>query len=387
MTKKIKIEVKDIDKLEFSLSSDAEKGDYISLSEMEQISFDNLRETLKNNKTNIIASIWEENKNSVIASSQEFKELESKLQSIDKEKIELENKLTNEYNKKLAELNLELVKKDSEISNLENQKKLEITNSILIKEKELEEKYASIVKEKDDEIQKMEMRRNLLNIKEIGEDLERWMTSEASNYLSLPNVVHRKANTVLDGTKPDFIFEILNDDKSILTSVTVEAKSEALRGASTKKKNVDHIEKLESDRKKNNSEYSLLVTELEKEDDFIFKKVGEYENMYMVRPRYYIPFLQLIYNLSMKQNEFNDLQIDFKDKQDILNEFEEFKAELIETTMNKIASNFEDINKEADKIISSAEKIMSKTRTADKHLGTLENKVNKFKIQKLVDKM
>ncbi len=503
MAKKIKLELKNINNLEFTLLENAESGDYVSLKEVEQVSFDKLLSELKDKKDDLIKDIWEKEKDSLLRNSEEFNELKENLQAetnklrdlksnkdleivelrkdiIAKEneiqsRIDLEKqKLNSDWMTKVKDLENEIVNKDAimkskineevsqakldlekeleklkanemslsnkikedklnyesrmndlkehfeskessikeiairdeaekykdEINNLKNEisKKevvinsansnfeLRLKNSLYEKERELETKYNEIIKEKDEEFNKLEMRRNLLNIKEIGEDLERWMTSEASNYLSYPNTSHKKANQTIDNTKPDFIFEIFNDDGSILSSVTIEAKSETLN-AKTKKHNNEHIEKLDSDRRKNNTEYALLVTELEKEDDFIFKRVGEYKDMYMVRPKYYVPFLQLIYNLTLKRKEIDEIQIDFKEKQDILREFEEFKNDILEVTMSKINSNFEDIQKEANKVLTSAEKIISKTRTAEGHLSTLENKFNKFKINKLVDKI
>lgn len=485
MSKKIKIELKNIDNLEFVIKEDANKGDYFSLNELEQVTFDSLRKDLKLEKDKIIAEIWENEKEKIIYSSKEFRDmkeeldnhkslkeieinnLKNKLDNIKNEKemefnakveklnlissnkidnlqVELNNikkEKESELNAKILEINLNndniVNKLKTELSNVNNElnsfkqqmnlekensisklklelseryrakiddlekniysletnnknildnKKHEIENAILTTENKLNNKHNDLISEKDKVINELESRRNLLNIKEIGENLERHMQSDASNNLSYPNTQFKKANDVIEGTKPDFIFEVLNDDKSILTSVTIEAKSETLN-AKTKKKNNDHLEKLDSDRKKNNSEYALLVTELEKEDEFIFKKVGQYDNMYMVRPRYFVPFLQLVYNLSQKQMEISKLEIDFKEKQDILNEFEQFKTDVVETTLSKMTSKIETINKEAEKIISSTNKITESSRILESHLSTIENKFNKFKINKLIDKM
>lgn len=411
MSKKIKLKIKDVEKLEFFLDEDATKGDYVSLTELEQVSFDSLKNEIKSNEKRLFDEHWEDNKDSYIRNSEEFREIQDKIESQkianDNEKRNLENELI-EYKSKIESINRENeLKIDSAVNNeaskfkdvqyrLESEikdLKYQIENQENKKESDLARlelkmntEFNELIREKENIINELEQRKSSLNIKNIGEDLERWITTEASNGLSLPNTKFTKANKVIEGTKPDFIFEILNDDDSILSSVTLEAKSELLNGK-TKTKNSDHYEKLESDRKKNNTEYSLLVSELEKEDAFLFKKVGEYKNMYVVRPQFFVSFLQIIYNLEMKKNEFVGTEINFKEKQEILREFEDFKTDFIEVTMLKLVKNYEDIVAEAGKIIANANKIIEKTRTSTSHLTALENKLNKFKIEKVLSKM
>ncbi len=437
MSKKINVKLIDQQTLKFELTDDAQKGDYVVLSEIEQISFDEIANQLNERRNDLIKQIWEREKNNVLRNSEEYKELDdklkeaqknieviklnvereydSKINELNKEKLDLnhkiesiqreqesfkeqvqlklqaeisnkESELKSTHMDQLRELENKIIEQKSKIETLNNNKQLELENKKLETERQIEDKYKSIIEEKNNTINELENRRNLLNIKEIGEELENFMKSEASNNLSLPNTRFIKSNDVIDGTKPDFIFDVLSPDGGKITSVTIEAKSETLN-AKTKKKNDDHIEKLNSDRNKQGSEYALLVTELEKDDEFIFKKVGEYQNMYMVRPRYFIPFLQLIYNVSQKEVELNNLQIDFKDKQEILEEFESFKNFVIENTMANIAKNIEEIQNQADKAIVANTKIIDRARIMSTHMATLENKFMTFKIQKLVDKM
>ncbi len=481
MSKKIEVSIKNINKLEFTLEQDANKGDYICLSQLSEISFDQLKEELISNKTKILNEIWEKEKDIYISSSEEMKSLKEEVSNLEKQIIKIESDSKSNKENEINEIKIlkekEITELKSEIENIKNNQELSISSAVqkaeaelnnqlhkleselelkkmnsdqLNKEieklkkdyeskieiqkeravndlqknhdaetKELEKKISSLeaekkslkekheaetkislleatqkikesleseIKDRDDKIRELENRRNTLNIKEIGEELEKFIQSEASNNLSYPNTSFRKANENKDGTKPDFIFEILNEDKSTITGVTLEAKSETLN-AKTKKKNYDHISKLDSDRNKNGTEYALLVTELEKDDEFIFKKVGEYDNMYMVRPRYFIPFLQLIFNLSQQQKELSSLDINFKDKQDILKEFELFKSGILETTINDISKKIEDINKESEKAAKAINNIGNATRILSTKMSTLENKFNKFKIEKLVEKI
>ncbi len=419
MAKKINIKLIDINTLKFELNESGEKGDYIVLSDLSQVSFDEITKQLEVKRNDILKQIWEREKNNIINSSEEFKNLQDQLANARKEievsklnlerefesklnqhqqqiiKLETEKaslvretemKITSNFSERINELEKNLIEKNNEIRNINDKKQLELEANTLKVESSIKDRFREIIEEKDSKISELENRRNMLNIKEIGEDLENFMKSEASNNLSLPNVSFKKSNDIIDGTKPDFIFDVLNNDGVKITSVTIEAKSETLN-AKTKKKNDEHIEKLDSDRKKQGSEYALLVTELEKDDEFIFKKVGEYENMYMVRPRYFVPFLQLIYNISQKREEINNLEINFKDKQEILEEFDSFKNEVLQGVLLKISKSIEEIKDQANKAISANEKIIDRARVMTTHMDALGNKFEKFKIQKLLDKL
>ena len=105
------------------------------------------------------------------------------------------------------------------------------------------------------------------------------------------------------GTKADYIFKVFCDEeKSMeLASVACEMKSED-PNSTNKRKNSDHYKKLDADRKKKNCEYALLVSELEWNDDndVPIRKVKDYDKMYVVRPQYFITFLNIIASLANK---------------------------------------------------------------------------------------
>ncbi len=429
MSKKINIQIKSQEKLEFTLNEDAKAGDYISLNDLNEVSLEPLKKALEENKHNVLMSLWERNKDAFISQSSEFqqakkqleekeltlREMQTKIQSVEASSLD---KVKNaelikeqEYSKVISDLNNELDKlREStsdkikiaeqekekqlsseinslrnEIDTLKNNSANELEISILKKEKELNDSHQEILKEKDEIIAQLERTKSGQNIKEIGEDLEQHLINEASSYLSLPGVKHSKANDTIDGTKPDFIFEVFDEDIR-LTSATIEAKSEGLN-SKTKTKNRDHLEKLDSDRKKNNNEYAILVTELEKEDPFIFKAVGEYKNMYMVRPQYYSSFLLLIYNLAMKTKEFAKTDINLKTKQEALDDFAKFKNDILEGVINKIQDKNESVNKETDKIIKSAQKIADEIKITERHLNTIINKLADASIRKAMAKL
>ena len=132
--------------------------------------------------------------------------------------------------------------------------------------------------------------------------------------------------------------------------------------------------------------------ETEKLDENIFKKVKEYDKMYVVRPQYFINFLSLITSLSFR---FKELILDnmkeqekFKDSLEIKQEFEKFKKDLmdkplekLEKELNAIIKNANDIKASSDKIITSASDLINKT------LENMKSKIENFKIDKLCKKI
>ncbi len=413
MSKKIKIQVKDVREMEFQLSEDGNIGDYFSLNDLEEVSFDLIKSNLMAKEQALLNEMWDSKKHELLMNSSEYKSLEEKNNELMKDLEVQTNKIESSKNLEINELKSKIeilessinskvaeavskseikiveIEKENELrlNSLQNELKskdasteLKIMKEVQAKAEELNE----IIEDKENQIRQLERSRTFNNVKDLGENLENHIASLASKHLSLDGIRHVKANDVIDGTKPDFIFEVVDlEDGSKITSATIEAKSESLN-AKTKTKNVQHLEKLDSDRKKNNTEYAILVTELEKEDDFLFKKVGDYKNMYMVRPEYYASLMLLIYNLEMKTKNVNKLEINLKEKQEILDDFEKFKADILEGVITKLNKKNEDINKEADKIINSANNIISSNNTIARHIATLENKLGESSIRKVL---
>lgn len=437
MSKKIKIEIKNIERKEFTLKEDAHVGDFISLDDVNNISFEDLTNELKANKQKIINDIIASERDYIVKNSETYLEqldknqqllkVNNQLQIVQKNQEEnfnlrLSQKISETIQDEKTKANLEIAKMQQMLDNQkENTKKLEIDLAKIesdtkaksiseieqLKQKiiklELNEKglknefdlekinaldsqkqtYEEKLQQKDGLINELTNRRNFLTIKDLGEELENWINTEASNNLALPNTNWSKTSKDIDGTKPDFKFEVLNDDGSILTSVTIEAKSESLN-AKSRTKNRDHIAKLDSDRIKQGSEYALLITSLEKDNEFMFKRVGEYKNMYMVRPSYFVSFLLLIYNIAQKQKELQAFDIDFKRKQEILNDFEQLKNDILETTLIKIEKNIEEIFKQTSKMKDAIQKTEEQAFKIEKHLTTVTNKIDHFKINKVI---
>lgn len=426
MSKKINIKVKDLDKLEFEICTDALKGDYISLNEINEIDFTLLKEKLDNKQIAYFNEKLEQEKknwendflinskqiNELKASNEELKVKLSKIVS-DKDKeynaqiIDLKYQLKNVQETKSIEiekakllkeneLKEQINKLQSELDNLKNSNKMEIDNIILKKDNEYKDKIndlqnsINLAEQKHkEEIENIKRNKNQ-NIKLLGEELENWIQTEYSNSLGLiDDCKLEKTTKAIENTKPDFLFEVLDSDGSSLGSVTIEAKTQYIDGGSPKK-NSEHYNKLDLDRKKNNSEFSLLISELEPNDGFLIKKVVDprYENMFVVRPSYFITFLSIVRLLFLKRKDIRKIEVDFKTKKEILDEFESMKNEILGNSVKNIESKVADILKLAEGIKTNATKIEQNANVIiEKHLITIKNKIDNFNINKINKKI
>lgn len=299
---------------------------------------------------------------------------------------ELENKISNKENE------IETIKKTSETD-----KQLALKET----EAELNEK----IKELEFELNNLKLQRSTLNVKMQGEKLEGWCDSEYASYSvsGFENCVWIKDNKSVReddearGTKADYIFKVYaskdKKEEELLTSVVLEMKSENPL-SKTKQKNSQFYNKLDLDRKKKGAEYALLVSELEweQENDVPIRRIQEYDKMYLVRPPYFMNLLSIINSLAMKYKEVlvetNKKQLKFKDRQDIIDEFEKLKEDILEKSIARLEKETEQVINNADKIIKLSNQIKdSADKIANSILRTMKNKINDFNINKISKKI
>lgn len=354
--------------------------------------------------------------------NKKIEEINKKQQEIDRLKIESNNLLeAHNREKQSLELKLQLSYQDklnqneSKIKDLEALiEKLELNQKAIISEKEnqfnleianIQLNHQELIQEKENELNQLKLQRSSLQVKMIGEDLEKWCNSEYeayaiagfSNCLWYKDTIPSKGTFEDKGTKADYIFEVYSGDNisesELLISVTCEMKSESPT-SKTKQKNSDHFNKLNRDRTKNNSQYALLISELEWDtvNDVPIKKVQEYENMYVVRPAYFISFLSLIKSLADKYRDLlkasNEEGITFKESQMILDEFEAFKKTYLENPINALAKEVEQIKKEAQTIYEASHKIVAMSdNIISGRIEDIRVKIERFNINKVANRI
>lgn len=335
---------------------------------------------------------------------------------------DLQNKIvtlntTKETEIKNAKLELEREKEgqinslNSNIQSLKQQldskdKEKEIALFKLKEEKD--EEYRTLEKSKEEieqKFQNLSLQKSSLNVKKLGEELERYCDEEyrTASMAGFEYCEWYKDNTAIKneddikGTKADFIFKVYSsnefNESNLLASVCLEMKNES-NVSSNKKKNSDHYKKLDEDRNKKGCEYALLVSELEWDtiNDSPIKKVPGYEKMYIVRPQYMIVFLSFVYSLA---NKFKDLlnttnkeKLELKASLDLVAEFEKLKETYLDKPLETLNKSIEQIRANNNQIISYANKNeVELKKIIEERINTMREKIERFNIKKLTNKL
>lgn len=161
-----------------------------------------------------------------------------------------------------------------------------------------------LIRYKDEEIERLRDMKARLSTKMVGETLEQHCETQFNQIrmTAFPHAYFEKDNDASDGTKGDFIFRECDESGNEIVSIMFEMKNENDTTV-TKHKNEDFFKKLDSDRKKKNCEYAILVTLLEPESELYNAGIVDvsyrYEKMYVVRPQFFIPIITLLRNAAM----------------------------------------------------------------------------------------
>lgn len=396
MEKKIKIKIKDLEKNEFSLEENGEKGDYFSFNDLEKLNIEDIKIQLKQKlddavKQEVEKSLQKEEENwkNKFKSGDEYKKLENIKNEYESKERELKLKLENEWNNEKREYEKKITKIEVENSHLvekysvEKEKlKLELEKESIKKLADEKNIYDKNIKDLNDKLN----RKANMNSKLMGEDLEKWIQNEYDESFGMNSNVKLEKTTKSESKKiPDFEFMILDDEGIKISSITIEAKTEAITGGNHKNK--EYYPKLDKDRKKLDSNYSLLITELEPDRNFVIKKINDYTNMFVIRPQYFVSFLNLIKYLEEERKYINKSTINFMNKQEILKEFDVIKNEILDNSLKNIEKNIVEIDSFSNKIIENATRIKEKNVVLSTHLQTIKNKINDFKINKIVSQI
>ncbi len=424
-----------IDAKTLRLNTDAMKGDEIDLlslskvdtsiitqkiKDAQDLEYEKFLTQVKNNfekdKQIAINQATETLNKEKITLEQQLKDIETKVKSDLELKFEKERNQLHQLNEELKakmdlalaqkELNLvkdindlkaEIQTKNAEIMRLVEGKKKDIEIEVLKTEAELKAE----INKKEEEISNLRLSKSILNVKKLGEDLEKWCNNEFMAYAlsGFQTCTWDKDNTSVKeedevkGTKADYIFKVYADaskkEIDLLTSVACEMKSED-PSSQNKKKNADHFAKLDKDRKKKNCEYALLISELEWEqgNDVPIRKIMEYEKMYLVRPQYFITFLSIVVSLGLKYQELlishNKEVLQFQEIQDIQDAFEKMKNDILDKQLEKLEKEIKSINTNANSILNLSSKIIESTdKLTTTLLDNIKRKIEDFNIKKI----
>ena len=227
--------------------------------------------------------------------------------------------------------------------------------------------------------------------KMVGETLEIHCSTLFNQLLRpiMPNAYFEKDNEVVGGTKGDFVFRDKSEDGIEYVSIMFEMKNENDDTAS-KHKNEDFLAKLDSDRKKKNCEYAVLVSMLEPDSELynggIVDMSHRFEKMYVIRPQFFIPLITLLCQANKKSLDTRRELAQVKEQQVDVTDFEDKLAAFRDAFGKHVLSahkNYEEAIKQIDTSIRNLEKVKEALTTSANQLRLANNNAMDLSVKKL----
>ncbi len=400
--KKIKVSIQDENTL--VLLEDGSKGDVVDLKSIHETDID------KTTITNVVNSIKRDVFNDEVQKVKDSLERENELKLKLKEK-EYEDFTKDELFKKEQEIlilknNLDTVVEKTESSiklkaleekqQIEesyreklNEKEIEINN--IKHEKELnEEKLKEQIRSSETALVSLKEMRTKMSTKMIGESLEIHCENEFNRIrpFAFPNAFFGKDNDIsTTGSKGDYIYRENDEDGNEILSIMFEMKNEDDNTA-TKKKNKDFFKELDKDRKEKVCEYAVLVSLLEKDNEYYndIITVHEYPLMYVIRPQHFITMIGFLRQANTKSqylrseiHRLNNQNIDVSSFEANMNAFKEAFSKNYSLASQQFSNAIEEI----DKTIDHLNKVKENLLKSDNNLRLANNKASDLTIKKL----
>ena len=282
--------------------------------------------------------------------------------------------------------------KDKEIMKLRSDAELE-KRETKIHETALLEQHKKELQMKQEQLDYYKDLKTKMSTKMVGETLEQHCSIEYEQYIrpAMPNAYFDKDNDAADGSKDDFIFRDSEDGTEYI-SIMFEMKNE-MDTTATKHKNEDFLKKLDEDRKKKGCEFAVLVSLLEADNDLyntgIVNKSHLFPKMYVIRPQFFVPFINLLVQTSKKSLEYKKQLILAQSKEVDVTNFES-KIEDFKTKFGRhyelASKKFDDAVKQIDDTISKLLKIKENLLGSENNLRLAQQDTEDLTIRKLTYK-
>ena len=313
----------------------------------------------------------------------ELAELKAKI-----EKAGLEEKLKISMAVQQIEKERDALNNDLKIKDLENQNeksKLEAQYAIAIQGKD------TIIKHKDEQIDRIKDMKLKLSTKMLGETLEQHCEIEFNKLrpVAFQKAYFEKDNDASAGSKGDYIYKETDDEGNEIISIMFEMKNEN-DGTLTKKKNDDFLKELDKDRNEKRCEYAVLVSCLEVESEYynsgIVDVSHKYNKMYVVRPQFFIPIITLLRNAALNSLKYKaelalakSQSVDITNFEEKINSFREGFGKNYDLASRK----FNDAIVSIDKTIKEMEKIKAALQSSENNLRLANDKAQDLTIKRL----
>jgi hypothetical protein len=341
-----------------------------------------------------------------------------------KEAIERENQLKLEIKEKeyadrakqeLSEKEKEVAALNSKLENITEKIESDVKVKALQEKQEIEEKYREKLNEKDAEISNVKHAKELneeklkeqlkssetalvslkemrtkMSTKMVGESLETHCENEFNRIRSFafPNAKFGKDNTISkSGSKGDYIYREMDEEGNELLSIMFEMKNED-DATATKKKNNDFFKELDKDRREKKCEYAVLVSLLEKDNEYYddIVTVHDYDLMYAIRPQHFITIIGFLRQANIKSQHLrkeietlNNQNIDVSNFEANMNEFKEAFSRNYNLASKQFSKSIEEI----DKTIDHLNKVKENLLKSDNNLRLANNKATDLSIKRL----
>lgn len=230
-----------------------------------------------------------------------------------------------------------------------------------------------------------------MSTKMVGESLEVHCSTQYNQMMRtlLPRAVFGKDNEVVEGTKADFVFRDYGEDGTEYISIIFEMKNETETDGK-KHRNEEFFKKLDEDRRKKGCEFAVLVSLLEPDSELynggIVDVSYRYDKMYVIRPQFFLPIIQLLVQTSKKSLEYKQQLAVAKQQSIDVTNFEE-KIEAIKKGFGyqyeQAKGRFNDAIAAIDKSIQALQDTRAKLLGSADHLRLANNKLEDLTVKKL----
>ena len=320
-------------------------------------------------------------------SRQRIAELEAQAkaaqQAFASEKALAVREATSEQGEKIVALEGQVTAAQLERDQVEAQLRQEMTEKLGYKDQ--------AIRDKEDEIERLRNQRTRLSVKLIGETLEQHCEMEFNRVrmMAFPKAEFHKDNDVVDGTKGDYVFRELDDSGVEVVSIMFDMKNED-DNSTNRKRNEDHLKKLDKDRRDKGCEYAVLVSTLGPESELYNTGIVDvsylYPKMYVIRPQFFLPLISLLRNAGRNAvdarrelEEIRQQNIDITGFEDALEDFKAKFGKNYETASKKFGTAIEEIDKTIDHLNKVKENLLS----SERQLRIANDKAEGLTIRKL----
>ena len=338
-----------------------------------------LEKSNRDNESSLLlaeARLAKESQESTAKKDAEILELKAKINSLD-----TSHKLAIVEAVSSIEKQSEELKSNLDKANLEKE----------LSEKSLADKYETMIRDRDDAIDRLKDMKARLSTKMVGESLEQHCEIEFNKLRStaFPNAYFEKDNDARLGSKGDYIFKDKDENETEIVSIMFEMKNENDTTA-TKKRNEDFFKELDKDRREKGCEYAVLVSLLESDNEFYNSGIVDvshrYPKMYVIRPQFFIPIISLLRNASMKSLEYKtelalvkSQNIDITNFEDDLDKFKTAFGKNYDLASRKFKKAIDEIDKSIDHLQKTKDELLG----TDRNLRLANDKAQDVTIKKL----